>query len=72
MSDPQSTISRLESQLADLQQKFDILHNERLLHRLVQDYVDFHDACFGKSAGPENDAKWESLFTAEAVTDLYP
>ncbi|KAF8609579.1 hypothetical protein BDV93DRAFT_602231 [Ceratobasidium sp. AG-I] len=72
MIDTQNTISRLESQLADLQEKFEFVQNERLLHHLIQDYVDLHDACFGAAAKPENDAKWESLFTPDAATDLYP
>jgi hypothetical protein len=72
MSELQSTVSRLKSQLADLQQKFDTLTNERLIFNLIQDYAYFHDLCFGKAGGPEDDAKWESLFTSDAVSDLHP
>ncbi|KAG8746003.1 hypothetical protein FRC10_006342 [Ceratobasidium sp. 414] len=71
-SNLQNTVSRLESQLADLQQKFDILANERLLYNLIQDYAYLHDRCFGKTGTPEDDAKWESLFTPDGVSDLYP
>ncbi|KAG8679667.1 hypothetical protein FRC08_016820 [Ceratobasidium sp. 394] len=71
-SNLQKTISRLESQLADLQTKFDTLANERLLYNLIQDYAYLHDRCFGKSGTPEDDAKWEALFTANGFSDLYP
>ncbi|KAG9126624.1 hypothetical protein FRC07_002774, partial [Ceratobasidium sp. 392] len=71
-SNSQDTVSRLESQLAELQQKFDALNNERLLYNLIQDYAYLHDRCFGKAGTLEDDAKWESLFTFDGVSDLHP
>lgn len=55
-----------------LQQRFDVLATERELYNLVQDYAGYHDLCFGKGAGPDDDAKWESLLTPDAVSDLHP
>ncbi|QRV76588.1 SnoaL-like domain protein [Ceratobasidium sp. AG-Ba] len=68
----QNTILRLEAQLADLQQKFDVLENERTLYNLIQDYAQSHDRCFGKHGTTEDDAKWEAFFTDDGVSNLHP
>ncbi|KAG8684049.1 hypothetical protein FRC09_015652, partial [Ceratobasidium sp. 395] len=71
-SDLQATISQIQLQLTNLQQNYDALANERLLYNLIQDYTYLHDRCFGKRGTPEDDAKWESLFTFDGVSDLHP
>ncbi|CAE6495984.1 unnamed protein product [Rhizoctonia solani] len=71
-SDPHTTIDSFQSTINGLQSTINTLTDEQQLYDLIQDYAYYHDLCFGQAAGPTHDTAWEALFTADAMTSLYP